>query len=255
MPVDISNEVVSDKKTNGSITNSNLEMAAILLQWGLLELIAPTHHRLALSRSENLSSYSWATQMSPESTIAARLAWALALRQRLCQAAPMSTMHVVGKANDIANIPSRSFREGHCWNCPTNFNFLTCFNEHFCLPHGGCWQLCVINPKIVTLVTLELQTRWLPMDVWKQLLARGRLFELPDADTLIKSELIPILPMKTLQPLCDRLPDFLDGLGAAITLEDARLLVQGCKLQLEQLIRPARWKSKETLYTTPLSNI
>ena len=93
--MDISNEVVSEKK-NVSITNSNLEMAAILLQWVLLELIAPTHHCSALSRSENLPSYSWATQMSPKSAIAARLAWALALCQRLCPTAPMSTIRVAG---------------------------------------------------------------------------------------------------------------------------------------------------------------
>ena len=109
-PPDISNSVISDGNPKGSITNSDLEMAAILLQWLVLDHITTTLHRSTLSRSNNTPACSWATRMSPKSKIAARLIRALALIQRICQAAPMYTLYVTGKDNDIADIPSRFFR-------------------------------------------------------------------------------------------------------------------------------------------------
>ena len=112
-PSDISTSVISDKNPTGSITNSDLEMAAILLQWIVLEMITPTRHRSVLARSDNSPACSWATRMSPKSAVAVKLVQALALRQRICQTSPMTTLHVAGKANNIADIPSRSFREGH----------------------------------------------------------------------------------------------------------------------------------------------
>ena len=43
-PEEISKEVVSDRNPKGSITNSDLEMAALMLQWLVLEHVAPTFH-------------------------------------------------------------------------------------------------------------------------------------------------------------------------------------------------------------------
>lgn len=110
---EISNLVVSESNPRGTITNSDLEMAAILIQWLILEQIGTPFHTSALVRSDNTPACSWATRMTPKSKIAARLVRALALRQRISQSSPMITLHVAGKANDIADIPSRSFRLGH----------------------------------------------------------------------------------------------------------------------------------------------
>ena len=95
----------------------------------------------------------------------------------------MTTVHVAGKANDIVDIPSHSFREDHRCNFLDDCQFLTCFTNHFPLPQGACWQLFVINPKIITLVTSEFQTNQLPMDVWKQLPKIGRIFGMYGAGT------------------------------------------------------------------------
>ena len=200
-------------------------MAAILLHWIVLEMITTTYHRSALARSNNSPACSWATRMSPKSAIAARLVRALALRQRICQAAPMSTVHVAGKAHDIVDIPSRSFREGHRWNCPNNCEFLTRFTSHFPLPQGACWQLLVINPKIVMLVISELRMKQLPMDVWKQLPSRGRIFGVTGADGQKESELTRISEEKILLPLSERQLALVDGLGAGITVGDIKSLV------------------------------
>jgi len=122
-PEEVSRDVVSDRNPKGSITNSDLEMATILLQWLVLEHVGPTFHRSSLARCDNTPACSWATKMSLRSNIAARLVQALALRQRIFQAAPMCMLHVARKENDILDIPSRSFRHGHRWDCPSNTQF------------------------------------------------------------------------------------------------------------------------------------
>jgi len=83
-PTDISQSVVSDKNLTSSINNSDLEMAAIFLQWLVLEMIAPMYHISALARSDNSPACSWATCISLKSAIVARLVWVLALHQRIC---------------------------------------------------------------------------------------------------------------------------------------------------------------------------
>ena len=117
-PVEISNQIVSKSNRKGIITNSDLEMATLLLQWLVLEKLAVTLHCSAMMRCDNTPTCSWATCMSPKSKTAARLVQALALRQCICQVAPMLTLHDSGEMSDIADIPSRFFRWGHCWNCP-----------------------------------------------------------------------------------------------------------------------------------------
>ena len=249
---EISRRVVSDKNPKGTITNSDLDMAAILLAWLILEQIAPTHHMSALARSDNTPACSWATKMSPKSVIAARLVRALALRQRICQASPMATIHVAGKANDIADIPSRSFRKGHRWNCPSNLDFLTQFNLKFPLKQGRCWDLFVVNPKLVTLVTSVLLTLPLPMDVWQQLPTRGRVFGLSGAGTSRSlTMLTPTSPPNASMISSDRSPDLRDGSGRAITAEEIRSLVLESQQRSGPLARPARWSEGTTLCTEP----
>ena len=247
---EISRRVVSDKNPRGTITNSDLEMAAILLQWLILEQIATTRHRSALARSDNTPACSWATKMSPKNPIAARLVRALALRQRICQASPMATIHVAGKANDIADIPSRSFRKGHRWNCPSNLDFLIKFNAEFPLKQGACWDLFVINPKLITLVTSVLLTSPLPMDVWQALPPRGRVFGLSGAGTCRSLKMLTrTSPMKSLTTSSGRSPDLRDGSGQVITEEEIKSLVLGSQRRLGPLARPVRWSEGTTLST------
>ena len=110
---EISHRVVSDRNPKGTITNRDLKIAVISLAWLILEQITPTHHQSTLARRDNTPACSWATRMSPKSTISDRLVRTLALRQSLCHTGPMATIHVAGKANAISDISSHSFREGH----------------------------------------------------------------------------------------------------------------------------------------------
>ena len=65
---EISKRVVSDSNSKGTITNSDLEMADILLQWLILEQIATIFHTSTLARSDNTPACSWTTMMSPNPT-------------------------------------------------------------------------------------------------------------------------------------------------------------------------------------------
>ena len=253
-PEEISRRVVSDKNPKGTITNSDLEMAAILLQWLVLESIAVTMHRSALARSDNTPACSWATKMSPKSRISARLVRALALRQRICQAAPMYTIHVAGKANDIADIPSRSFKLGHRWNCPSDVQFLHRFNSHFSLPQGNKWQLFQLAPKIVTRVTSELLMLPLPMDVWHRLPAIGRLFGKNGVNTYAGTTSTHTSTTSHSKTSSDTSPVLLDGCGKVISAEAIESLVRGCRLRSEPSGRPANWTEDATLCTEPQIN-
>ena len=249
---EISKRVVSDTNSKGTITNSDLEMAAILLQWLVLEQIATTHHRSALARSDNTLACSWATRMSPKNPIAARLVRALALRQRICHGSTMANIHVARKANDLADIPSRSFRHGHRWNCPSNIDFLTKFNAEFPLKQGACWDLFVVNPKLITLVTSVLLTKPLHMGVWQELPTRGRVFGLSGAGTSRSLRMLThTSPMRSLMTSSGRSPDLRDGLGRVITEEDIKSLVQESQRRSGPLARPARWNECTTFSTDP----
>ena len=65
-PADAYRQVISNSNPKGTITNSDLEMTAIILAWLVLEQTAPTHHHSALARSDNTPACSWATRMSPK---------------------------------------------------------------------------------------------------------------------------------------------------------------------------------------------
>ena len=114
-------------------------MAVIILHWLVLEMITKTHHWYALVRNDNSLACSWVTHMSIRLAIAAKLVRALELRQIICQDAPMHTIHVAGEANDIVDIPSRSFINGDRWILPGNHDVLTRFTNRFPLLQGACW--------------------------------------------------------------------------------------------------------------------
>ena len=162
----------------------------------------------------------------------------------------MATLHVAGKENDIADIPSRSFRQGHRWNYPDDLHFLTKFNSHFPLKQGACWNLFVINPKLITLVTSVLLTTPLPMDVWQRLPTRGRVFGISGAG-MSKSlmMLTPTSQTRSSTTSSGQSSDLLDGCGKAITVEEIRCLVLGSQRRSEPLARPVRWSEGTTLYT------
>ena len=63
-PRDITAAVISESNPTGTLTNSDLEMAAVVLQLNVLEPLVPLlHHKLMQIHSNNTPSVAWLTKM------------------------------------------------------------------------------------------------------------------------------------------------------------------------------------------------
>ena len=166
-------------------------------------------------------------------------------------AAPMITLHVAGKANDIADIPSRSFRHGHRWNCPSNTEFLSRFTSQFKLKQGLRWQLFILSPKIIMRVISELLTGPSEMDGWLRLPTIGRVFGAIGAGTSNQSASTPTSKTKISTPLSNGCPGLLDGCGQATSVAALKSLVLESRQGLGPSARPVNWSEGTTLSTEP----
>ena len=175
-PPEISCEVISDKNPTGKLTNSDLEMAAIVLGWLVLEGIdADLRHAHVGIYSDNTPSVSWTNKMaSKRSNIAGHLLFALAMRQRLCRASPLCTLHIAGIINDMADIPSRSFGYKAEWNFQHDADFLNYFESSFPLPNQRSWKLFQPSSGVTTRIVAALQMKAIPMVEWQKLPPHGK---------------------------------------------------------------------------------
>jgi hypothetical protein len=107
-PPDITAAVVSESNPTGTLTNSDLQMAAVVLHLNVLEPLVPLmHHKSMQIHSDNTPSVAWLTKMATKaanSDAAHRLVRGLALRQRMLHSAPVSITHVADADNNLADI-------------------------------------------------------------------------------------------------------------------------------------------------------
>jgi hypothetical protein len=108
----------------GVMTNSDLEMAAIIGQMLILEQLMPTKRQHCLLFSDNTPAVSWTTNLvtKAELVVAARLLRALAMQRQTTEAALPLTTHLPGDQNHNADTASRSISRFHSG------------------PHRGCWS-------------------------------------------------------------------------------------------------------------------
>jgi hypothetical protein len=120
---DITTAVISDSNPTGTLTNSDLEMAAVLIQQSVLDSLVSMRHKAALIHSNNTPSVSWVTKMATKaatSNAAHRLLRGLAIRQHHSESTPVSIVHIAGTDNFLADIPSRPIA-----SLPSEHLFLT----------------------------------------------------------------------------------------------------------------------------------
>ena len=109
-PPDISNNVVSLSNPARSITNSDLELAAEVLAVGaLLAKASVIKHQSIGTLCNNTPTVSWIKKMASKSTppTAGRLLRGLAFMLYCHHAGRLTTVHVPGKDNIMANIVLR----------------------------------------------------------------------------------------------------------------------------------------------------
>ena len=125
-PQEIKKELKSFDNPTGTISNSDLKMAGLLLLWLCLKGIVPNlaHKHVALF-SDNSPSISWISKMaSRKSRFAAQLVRALTLRLNIKQTCLLTPVHIPGIENALMDIPSRSFGSVQEWDCKSDTKFL-----------------------------------------------------------------------------------------------------------------------------------
>ncbi len=142
-PLDITESVISDKNKGGTLTNSDLEMAGLLLLWLMIEHICSclVEKRVALF-SDNSPTVSWVQCMACQSSlIAEQLICVLALWINSQQSCPLTTLHITGDQNTMTDIPLRSFGSKPKWHFKNEHDLLTFFNLSFPLPNKNSWSV------------------------------------------------------------------------------------------------------------------
>ena len=176
-PQDIKDALITWDNPRGTITNSDLEMAAELLGWLVLESLVPLRHEHVGLCSDNSATVAWQMRgASRRSVVANRLLRVLAIRMRKNRASPLVTRHLAGKRNHLGDIPSRSFGYKKEWHFEKDKQFVTYFNQTFPLPNKNTWTGFRLNSAVVTKVTRELLTQGSLMAEWRQLPTIGTRF-------------------------------------------------------------------------------
>ena len=162
-PADITAAVISDSNPGGTLTNSDLEMAAVLIQQSVLDSLVPMRHKAALIHSDNTPSVSWVTKMATKaatSNAAHRLLRGLAIRQRHSESAPVSIVHIAGTDNFLADIPSRPIA-----SLPSEHLFLTYFNSLYPFQTTS-WQRATPPADLLSNVISTLRGQRLTLQRW-----------------------------------------------------------------------------------------
>ena len=174
-PADISAQIVSDDNPNGTITNSDLEMAGLLMLWLVMEEVCDVENAHVALFSDNSPTVHWVQRLAAKnSIIAMQLIRALALRLQLAKASPLTPMHIAGVNNSLTDIPSRSFGSEAAWYCKTDAQLLTLFNSTFPLPNQGSWTVFHLSSEIATRMISILRMKVFTADEWRRLPKKGK---------------------------------------------------------------------------------
>ena len=175
-PADIRNDMKTDDNPNGTITNSDLEMAGLLLLFLVMEDVCGSlRERHVALFSDNSPTVSWVRRMaSRRSLVAEQLVRALALRLKNAGASPLTPFHIRGIHNALTDIPSRSWGSVPKWKCDSHDALRNMFNSRFPLPNKASWTVYQPSTAISTRVISALRHKRLSMDEWRRLPPRGK---------------------------------------------------------------------------------
>ena len=168
-PMEIVNQLITDKNPKGSITINDLELAGVLLHWLVLEHTSPLplKNKHVGIYCDNMSTIAWThKKCTTTSTIAGHLLRALALRQHINHTSPLQTVHIEGTANVMADVISRSFDDPKFTN--TNKTFLQTFNSLFPLQNNS-WKEFTLPKNITSKVISCLHGKQLKLELWTKI--------------------------------------------------------------------------------------
>jgi hypothetical protein len=117
-PLDITASIITKSNPAGTLTNSDLEVAGLVLLWIMMEHVCTDRvEKWVALFSNNSPSVGWVQCMAVRSSLVTeQLIWVLALHFNLQRVCPITTLHICGDQNSMTNIPSRSFRSKPKWH-------------------------------------------------------------------------------------------------------------------------------------------
>ena len=176
-PEDIKADLVSDKNPKGRITNSDLEMAGLVMLFMVMEEVCSfeSGDHVALF-SDNQPTVHWVQRMASKSSdVAGQLLRALSLRMKISGVSPLTMLHIAGEQNAMTDIPSRSWGSNPAWLCETDDDLRNLFNKKFPLPNQQSWTVFRPSNAICTRVLSVLRMKDISMGEWLRLPSRGKL--------------------------------------------------------------------------------
>jgi hypothetical protein len=176
-PDTIKHDLNSADNRTGSITNSDLELAALLFLFLVIEEVGgDLRNKHVALYSDNSPSVHWVQRLAAKSSPAAmQLIRALALRLHITKASPLTALHIAGEHNSMTDVPSRSFGSDPKWHCTSDNQFLTLYNSLFPLPSQESWNHFRLSSAILTKVISILRTKDFTMAEWRRLPRAGKL--------------------------------------------------------------------------------
>ena len=247
-PPDITASIVSDDNPCGTITNSDLEMAGLLMLWLVMEEVCEVRDAHVALFSDNSPTVHWVQRLAAKhSEIAMQLVRALALRLQLAQASPLTPLHIAGVNNTLTDIPSRSFGSEPKWLCKTDHDLLTLFNTTFPLPQQASWTVYQLSSEIATKVISILRMKAFTADEWRRLPRKGKFYGTVGSPTSSLWEwthtfdnrpmTTKFVPCLDLQPECEQ----------ESTADNAKLELERSIAHSRPLARRLPWPQDETL--------
>ena len=174
-PQEVRDRLITEDNPEGDITNSDLEMAAEVLGWLVLEANVSLHWAHVGVCSDNSATVAWQTRWaSKRSRVANRLLRVLALRLRVNRASPLVTRHLSGDRNKLGDLLSRSYGWKAEWKFVNDIDFLAFFNTSFPLPNQNCWTGFRLAKGLCSKVMRELLTQGSSMAKWRRLPTLGK---------------------------------------------------------------------------------
>jgi hypothetical protein len=154
-PPAIAAELITDTNPHGTLTNSDFELAAVIMGAAILSTNTPLHHSHIWSASDNTPAVSWCHRgsTSTQTPNAYLLQWLASLtRDMSFVSCPVS---VPGHTNTVAYFCSRSFHLNEQ-------EFLAELHQRF--PISGGWTFAHPSPQHVSRMISAMSFRMSPLD-------------------------------------------------------------------------------------------
>jgi hypothetical protein len=171
-PQDIASEVVSDDNPKGRLTNSDLELAAEVMAVGVALAVAPKVKHVPLGTlCDNTPTVSWIEKMASKAQgpTAGRLLRGLAVMLHSNKAGRLTTVHVPGVDNVLADVASRPAKAQKMFRAETSLSdtdFCSSFDIAFPLPDNQAWTLAEVPQWMKLCVFETLRGKRLALQRW-----------------------------------------------------------------------------------------